>query len=111
LLNAALRDAFGLGDFIEAAPSLDLIEPVMRKSDVADQRVIAPGWSVGQNELRLHAALAQPERTYPTREDARRDVFDYIEMFYNPKRKHTNNGTLLPVDFEIGLQKQNQAGV
>ena len=31
-------------------------------------------------------------RTYPTREAARQDVFEYIEMFYNPKRKHTNNG-------------------
>ena len=39
-------------------------------------------------------------RTYLTRDDARRDVFDYIEMFYNPKRKHTNNGMLSPVDFE-----------
>ena len=28
------------------------------------------------------------------------DVFDYIEMFYNPKRKHVRNGMLLPVEFE-----------
>ncbi|PSL17601.1 integrase-like protein [Shimia abyssi] len=35
-------------------------------------------------------------RIYPTREDARRDVFEYIELFYNPKRKHTNNGMLSP---------------
>ncbi len=39
-------------------------------------------------------------KTYKTREHARRDVFDYIEMFYNPKRKHGNNGMLSPVDFE-----------
>jgi hypothetical protein len=32
-------------------------------------------------------------------------MFDYIEMFYNPKRKHTNNGMLSPVDFEIRQQK------
>jgi putative transposase len=50
-------------------------------------------------------------RTYPTRDDARRDVFEYIEMFYNPKRKHTNNGMLSPVDFETRQQKLNQAGV
>jgi len=31
---------------------------------------------------------------------SRRDVFDYIEMFYNPKRKHARNGMLSPVDFE-----------
>ena len=39
-------------------------------------------------------------KTYATRENARRDVFEYIEMFYNPKRKHTNNGMLSPVEFE-----------
>ncbi|MGR3660644.1 MAG: IS3 family transposase [Paracoccaceae bacterium] len=39
-------------------------------------------------------------RAYKTREDARRDVFDYIEMFYNPKRKHARNGMLSPVEFE-----------
>lgn len=39
-------------------------------------------------------------RTYRTREEARTDVFDYIEMFYNPKRKHVRNGMLSPVEFE-----------
>jgi len=33
-----------------------------------------------------------------TRDEARQDVFDYIEMFYNPKRKHANNGLLPPVE-------------
>lgn len=50
-------------------------------------------------------------RTYLTRDDARRDVFEYIELFYNTKRKHTNNRMLSPVDFEIRQQKLNQAGV
>ena len=50
-------------------------------------------------------------RIYLTREAARQDVFDYIEMFYNPKRKHTNNGMLSPVDFEVRQQKLNEAGV
>ena len=39
-------------------------------------------------------------RTYATREQARQDVFDYIEMFYNPKRRHGNNNRLSPVEFE-----------
>ena len=50
-------------------------------------------------------------RTYLTREAARQDVFDYIELFYNPKRKHTNNGMLSPVDFETRQLKLNEAGV
>ena len=50
-------------------------------------------------------------RKYRTREEARRDVFEYIELFYNPNRKHTNNGMLSPVEFEIRQQKLNEAGV
>ncbi|MCM2404397.1 IS3 family transposase, partial [Rhizobium sp. S153] len=37
---------------------------------------------------------------YRSRDEARADVFDYIEMFYNPKRKHVRNGMLSPVEFE-----------
>jgi putative transposase len=33
-------------------------------------------------------------RVYRSRDEARQDVFDYIEMFYNPKRKHARNGML-----------------
>ena len=39
-------------------------------------------------------------RVYRSRDEVRRDVFDYIEMFYNSKRKHVRNGTLSPVEFE-----------
>lgn len=39
-------------------------------------------------------------RVYKARDDARSDVFDSIEFFYNPKRKHVRSGMLSPVDFE-----------
>ena len=35
-----------------------------------------------------------------SRTEARQDVFDYIETFYNPTRKHVRNGMLSPVEFE-----------
>lgn len=37
---------------------------------------------------------------YRTRDLARADVFNYIEMFYNPKRQHGANEGLSPVEFE-----------
>ena len=39
-------------------------------------------------------------RIYKNRSEARQDVFDYIELFYNPKRRHGNNGNLSPIEFE-----------
>jgi putative transposase len=38
--------------------------------------------------------------TYRTRNHARQDVFDYIERFYNPTRRHSTLGYLSPMDSE-----------
>jgi len=35
-------------------------------------------------------------RTYRTREEARKDVLDDIEMLYNSKHEHVRNGTISP---------------
>ena len=40
-------------------------------------------------------------KAYRTRDDARADVFDYIERFYDPKRRHSTIGYMSPMDFEI----------
>jgi putative transposase len=40
-------------------------------------------------------------KTYRTRNEARADVFDYIECFYNPKRRHSTIGYMSPMDFEV----------
>jgi putative transposase len=40
-------------------------------------------------------------KTYRTRDEARSDVFDYIERFYNPKRRHSTLGYLSPIEFEM----------
>jgi putative transposase len=37
---------------------------------------------------------------YSTRNDARSDIVDYIEMFYNSKRRHSFNNLLSPVQYE-----------
>ena len=37
-------------------------------------------------------------KTYRTREQAKA-VFDYVERFYNPKRRHSALGYLSPVEF------------
>jgi putative transposase len=39
-------------------------------------------------------------RKYRTRDEARADVFDYIERFYNRKRRHRYVGNISPVQFE-----------
>jgi len=42
-------------------------------------------------------------KTYRTRDEARADVFDYIERFYNPRRRHSTIGYVSPMEFEMKM--------
>ena len=39
-------------------------------------------------------------RIFKTRNEARAEIFNYIEFFYNPSRRHGNNDGVSPVEFE-----------
>ncbi|EGG3605642.1 IS3 family transposase [Salmonella enterica] len=40
------------------------------------------------------------KKIYGTREEARSDIFDYIEMFYNSKRRHGSSDKMPPTEYE-----------
>ena len=40
-------------------------------------------------------------KTYRTRDEAKADVFDYIERFYNPRRRQSTLGYVSPAEFEM----------
>jgi len=48
-------------------------------------------------------------RTYRTRDRARADVFDCIERFYNPIRRHSTIGYLGPIPYERRAMKAHVA--
>ena len=39
-------------------------------------------------------------KVYQTKDQARADVFDYVERFYNPTRRHSTIGYVSPMEFE-----------
>ncbi|HCH0798472.1 TPA: DDE-type integrase/transposase/recombinase, partial [Vibrio parahaemolyticus] len=45
-------------------------------------------------------------KIYSTREDARMDIFEYIEMFYNVKHRHGSNNQLSPVEYEKQYERR-----
>jgi len=61
--------------------------------------------------LLSRSVLVRVIGTKGTHDAARRDVFVYMEMLYNPKRKHTNNRILSPIDYENKQRKMHKAGV
>jgi putative transposase len=45
---------------------------------------------------------------YETRDEARADAFDYIEVFYNRRRRHSSLGGISPVSvYETWLNAQS----
>jgi len=44
--------------------------------------------------------------TYKTQAEARLSVFDFLEGFYNPRRRHSSIGNLSPVNYERSVQPQ-----
>ena len=39
-------------------------------------------------------------KIYATREDAKTEIFHFIEMFYNPVKRHSHTGGVSPIKFE-----------
>jgi putative transposase len=66
------------------------------RGDCWDNAAMESFWSTLKNELVHH------ER-YETREQARRSIFEYIEVFYNRQRLHSSIGYQSPEAFEAGL--------
>jgi putative transposase len=64
-----------------------------RKGDCWDNAAIESFFSTLKRE-RVY------RRQYATRDQARADVFDYIERFYNPRRRHSTLGLVSPDEFE-----------
>ena len=45
-------------------------------------------------------------RIYRDSTEGKHDVFDYIELIYNPKRRHSSDGNLSPMDYERNYFKE-----
>lgn len=56
--------------------------------------------AVAESFFQLHKRERIRRKVYLDREEAKRDVFTCIEMFYNPKRRHGYANDVSPVELE-----------
>lgn len=49
--------------------------------------------------LRFKKRVIQ-RKIYATREEAKGEIFNFIEMFYNPVKRHSHTGGVSPAKFE-----------
>lgn len=84
---------YASNDYQTALSKHDMRCSMSRKGDCWDNAVAESFFSSLKTE-RVH------HRLYRSRSDARRDIFEYIEMFYNRVRLHSTLGYVSPVQFE-----------
>ena len=65
-----------------------------RRADCYDNAPMESFFHTIKTELIYH-------RHYATREEARLDIFAYIEGFYNRKRRHSSIGYISPIEMEL----------
>ena len=84
---------YASGDYRQALDNAGLIPSMSRRANCYDNATMESFWSTLKLELiyRCH---------FSTRSQARTQVFDYIESFYNRQRAHSALDYLSPVDFE-----------
>ena len=73
-----------------------MLSSMSRKGDPWDNAVAESFFKSLKNERTYW-------RHYRTREEARRDIFQYIEVFYNRQRLHSKLGYQSPMQFELAV--------
>jgi transposase InsO family protein len=85
---------YASADFRAALARAGLISSMSRKANCYDNAYIESFWSTLKLELVYRRDFQKPQ-------EARSEIFDYIETFYNRQRAHSALGCLSPVDFEL----------
>mgnify|MGYP002514501842 CR=1 FL=1 len=64
-----------------------------------------------EKQLREELEDALKAGDYVTIEDVKRDMFRYIELFYNRKRLHSILGYMSPVAYRLKYDRENVAAL
>ena len=83
-------------DYQQLLKTFGMLPSMSRKGDCYDNAVVESFFHTLKNDQ-------FGDQIYPTREEARCAVIDYIEMFYNCHRLHSSLGYTAPNDYEVNL--------
>jgi transposase InsO family protein len=89
-------------DYQEQLRQFGMTASMSRKGNCYDNAPMESFWGTLKNELVHH-------RRYETREQARREIAEYIEIFYNRQRRHSRLGNRSPAAFAQQWARQQSA--
>jgi transposase InsO family protein len=94
---------YAAADYRKVMQSAGLQASMSRKADCYDNAPMESFFHTLKTELVHH-------RQYATRQEATRDIFAYIEGFYNRTRRHSAIGYISPIEMELraGLKNLNR---
>ena len=81
-------------DYVALLNAAGLVRSMSRAGNCYDNAAMESFWSTFKTDTGLD------EIVFASRREAELAVFDYIETFYNPRRRHSSLGYLSPVVFE-----------
>lgn len=96
LIHSDQGAQFGSDDWIRFCKAHNLKRSMSRRGNCWDNAVVESFFGSLKKER-------VKKRIYRNRREARSDIFDYIEFFYNKKRRHDHLKGISPVDFEKKL--------
>jgi putative transposase len=85
---------YASADYRRALAGAGLVASMSRKGNCYDNATMESFWSTLKFELVYR-------RDFANHSQARSEIFNYIEAFYNRQRSHSALGYLSPVDFEL----------
>jgi transposase InsO family protein len=89
---------YACGDYQKVITRAGMRPSMSRKGDCWDNSVAESFFSTLKKEMIYHVK-------FETREEARRNIFDFVEVFYNRQRMHSYLGYMSPVEFETAAAK------
>jgi putative transposase len=84
---------YGSSDYLALMKEHKLIPSMSRRGNCHDNAVAESFFAT----IKKHIIK---KKIYTTRNDAKADIFNFIEMFYNPKKRHSHTGDVSPAKFE-----------
>ena len=93
IIHSDQGSQFGSDDFMRWCKDNNLVPSMSRRGNCYDNAVAESFFSSLKKE-RIRRSI------YPTREEAKSEIFDYIEVFYNRKRRHSYLNQMSPMAFE-----------
>ena len=93
LLHSDQGSQYGSYDCTEFMKENGLVPSMSRRGNCHDN-------AVAESFFATFKKRVTKRKVYTTREEAKTEIFNFIEMFYNPIKRHTHTGGVSPAKYE-----------